>query len=139
MKFDAVRFPYLERDSNLGLASRQPILPITLTLGSASVSTTGLIDTGASLNVIPHHLGLQLGLEWDQQATSVQLTGNLASVEAKVLIASADIAGFPTVRLAFAWAASDSLPLLLGHVNFLLEFDVCFFGSRSEFEVRPKT
>jgi|GEM_PF-3158502 len=28
--------------------------------------------------------------------------------------------------------------LILGQANFFLEFDVCFFRARSEFEVRPK-
>ena len=32
----------------------------------------------------------------------------------------------------------DAVPLLLGQTNFFDEFDVCFFRSRAEFEVRPK-
>jgi hypothetical protein len=48
------------------------------------------------------------------------------------------VGGFPAVRLAFAWAQTDAVPVALGQVNFFMEFDVCFYRSRSSFEVRPK-
>jgi hypothetical protein len=80
-----------------------------------------------------------LGLLWDQQTTSVQLSGNLAAVEARVVLVEATVTQFPPLRLAFAWAKQDSMPIILGQVNFFMEFDVCFFRSRSLFEVRPKT
>jgi hypothetical protein len=41
------------------------------------------------------------------------------------------------VRLAFAWARQSDLPVLLGQMNFFVAFDVCFFRSRSSFEVGP--
>ena len=66
------------------------------------------------------------------------MSGNLAAVEARVLVVSAGVGQFPPVRLAFAWAKTDAVPVLLGQVNFFMEFDVCFFRSRAEFEVRPK-
>lgn len=33
---------------------------------------------------------------------------------------------------------SDDTPLLLGRMNFFLEFDVCFYRSQLAFEIRPK-
>jgi hypothetical protein len=51
---------------------------------------------------------------------------------------SAIVGKFPAVRLAFAWAKTDAVPVLLGQVNFFMEFDVCFYRSRLVFEVRPK-
>jgi hypothetical protein len=83
-------------------------------------------------------IGTQRGFVWDQQTTSVQLSGNLASVEARVVLVAAAVAQFPPVRLAFAWAKQDSIPVILGQVNFFMEFDVCFFRSRALFEVQPK-
>ncbi|QEH31948.1 hypothetical protein OJF2_04150 [Aquisphaera giovannonii] len=50
----------------------------------------------------------------------------------------ARVATFPPTRLVFAWTRSDTVPVLLGQVNFFMEFDVCFFRSRSEFELRPR-
>ena len=79
-----------------------------------------------------------MGAVWEQQTAAVQLSGNLAACEARVLVVSAIVGNFPAVRLAFAWARTDAVPILLGQVNFFLEFDVCFFRSRSIFEIRPK-
>jgi hypothetical protein len=81
---------------------------------------------------------VQLGFDWDQQTRSVELSGNLAAVEARVVVLSAVVGSFPPVRLAFAWAQTDAVSVILGQVNFFLEFDVCFFRSRRLFEVRPK-
>jgi hypothetical protein len=125
------------RDPALGQASLAPMLPLTL-IARHSVSAAGLVDSGAAVNVLPYALGVQLGFDWDQQTQSVELSGNLASVEARVVVLSAVVAGFPPVRLAFAWARTDEVSIILGQVNFFLEFDVCFFRSRGMFEVRPK-
>lgn len=66
------------------------------------------------------------------------MSGNLASVEARVAVLAAVVGGFPPVRLAFGWARTDEVSVILGQVNFFMEFDVCFFRSRGVFEVKPK-
>ncbi len=72
-----------------------------------------MLDTGATVNVLPYSVGEQLGTAWERQTTSVELSGNLAACEARVLIVSAIVGGFPAVRLAFAWARTDAVPVLL--------------------------
>ena len=119
------------------MRSLAPVLPLTL-IGQRSISVSGLVDSGAAVNVLPYTLGVQLGFDWDQQTQSVELSGNLASVEARVIVLSAVVGTFPPVRLAIAWARTDEVSIILGQVNFFLEFDVCFFRSRAFFEVRPK-
>ena len=96
------------------------------------------MDSGAAINVLPLGLGTQLGFEWAKETRSVELSGNLAAVEARVVVLSAVIGSFAPVRLAFGWAQTDQVPIILGQVNFFLEFDICFFRSLSLFEVRPK-
>jgi hypothetical protein len=49
-----------------------------------------------------------------------------------------NIDNFPPVRLAFAWAESNNLPLILGQLNFFTKFDVCFYGSQLAFEICQK-
>jgi hypothetical protein len=137
MTAGAEQYPYVQRDPSMGAASLAPLLPLTLEL-SQEISVSGLLDTGATINVLPFTVGLQVGADWDQQTTSVQLSGTLAGIEARVLAVTGTVGKFPPVRLAFAWAKSDAVPLLLGQVNFFMEFDVCFFRSRSIFEVRPR-
>ena len=135
---EAVRFPYVEIDGSLGAASSLPQLPLSLTHEGRSLATSGLPDTGATVNVLPYQTGIQLGAVWERLTTPVRLSGNLASLEARALIVTATIAQFSPVRLAFAWTQATDVPLLLGQVNFFLEFDVCFYRSQSFFEVRPK-
>jgi hypothetical protein len=139
MTVAAEQFPFVELAPAIGAISQMPMLPLALSRGSHSVALSGLLDTGAAINVLPHGAGLQLGAVWDQQTTSVQLTGNMAGIEARVLIVSAQVRNFPLVRLAFAWAASDAMPAILGQTNFYQEFDVCFFRARGVFELRPKS
>ncbi|MGD1910473.1 MAG: hypothetical protein ACFB2X_06365 [Rivularia sp. (in: cyanobacteria)] len=54
------------------------------------------------------------------------------------LFATARIGNFTPVQLAFAWVKSANTPLILGQTNFFLEFDVCFYRSKLEFEINPK-
>lgn len=130
------QFPFVARASEHGAASLAPMLPLTL-VGGRSAEALGLLDTGAAVNVIPYTLGVDLGFDWDQQTTAVQLSGNLAIAEARAVLVSAVVAGFAPVRLAFAWARVDVVPVILGQINFFLEFDVCFFRARHLFEIRP--
>jgi hypothetical protein len=96
-----------------------------------------LLDTGASVGVLPYSIGIQLGAIWEEQTISVMLAGNLAPVEARGLLVSAQIGSFEPVRLVFAWSLSNDVPLLLGRMNFFLEFDVCFYRSQLVFDVCP--
>jgi hypothetical protein len=134
----AQQFPFVPRDPNLGNASLAPMLPLTV-IGSQQIATTGLVDSGAAINVLPYSLGIELGFDWDKETRSVDLSGNLATVEARVVVVSAVVGNFPPVRLAFGWAHVDAISVILGQVNFFLEYDVCFFRTRSIFEVRPRS
>ena len=136
--FDAQRFSYKIIDSSLGLVDRMPYLPVTLSLNSQSLNAEGLLDTGASVNVLPYALGLQLGLIWENETLSVVLAGNLARFEARAVVVDAQVSSFPRVSLAFAWTRATDMPLILGQANFFFEFEVCFFRARSEFEIRPQ-
>jgi hypothetical protein len=139
MNGSPAQFPFVEMNPAAGAISRMPQLPLTLSLGQVNIQVSGLLDTGATINVLPYSIGMQLGANWDLQTTSVQLTGNLAHADSRVLVVNATVASFAPVRLAFAWTKSDKVPILLGQTNFFQEFDVCFFRSRSIFEIRLKS
>ena len=83
------QFPYWDRDPTSGGLDLMPDLPILLRHQSVSVSALGLVDSGASINVMPHHLGLQLGFQWDQCKKRITLGGVLAGVEAKGILVEA--------------------------------------------------
>ncbi len=134
----AEAYPFLPTNPAAGPLALMPLLPLRLELPPRSVSVLGLLDTASAVNVLPFDIGLQLGAVWDDQKTTVQLTGNLASVPARGIVVSAIVGRFPPVRLAFAWAQTNNVPLLLGQLNFFAEFDAYFSRSTAIFEVKPK-
>lgn len=133
-----VRHAYAGKDATRSGRNLLAYLPITLHHGSHTLTVLGLLDTGSTVNVLPYNIGVQLGLGWDRQPTCVHLTGNLARLPARGVIVTGQVASFPSVELAFAWTQSTEVPIILGQVNFFMEFDVCFFGSQTAFEINPK-
>lgn len=136
--FNAQRFNFQPKTDLLGMIDYVPYLPLRLTYQNEDLDVMGLLDTGASVNVLPYQIGLQLGAIWEKQTISIPLAGNLSQQEAKGLLVSAKVGHFPAVNLVFAWAKVDNIPLLLGRTNFFKEFDVCFYNSQLAFEVCPK-
>ncbi len=136
---NALRFPFVAVEQSLGNSSLQPLLPLTLSIGPNSLEVSALLDTGSSVNVLPYQAGISLGAKWEKQDVEIQLTGNLACIEARALLLEATVSDIPPVRMAFAWTKTDEVPVLLGQVNFFLEFEVCFFRSQRFFEVRRNT
>ena len=115
-----------------------PRVPLVLRSGVQVVDVVGLVDSGATVNVLPYEVGAQLGAVWDDRKANIRLAGALGSEPAIPLFAMAQIGDLPLVRLAFAWVKRSDVPLILGQTNFFMEFDVCFYRSRLEFEVAPK-
>ncbi|WP_017295011.1 aspartyl protease family protein [Geminocystis herdmanii] len=130
------RFFYQQVNQTIGEASYLPFLPITLINNNQTLLASGLLDTGATVNVLPYHFGENLGLDWDSQKISINLTGNLANYEAKAVLLKGQINNFPSVKLAFAWTKADNISIILGQVNFFLEFDICFYRSQLFFDVK---
>ncbi len=135
---DPIRLPFTAVTNSLGEAGFSPLLPLTISFQNNSVETTGLLDTGATVNVLPFPLGESLGFNWESERIPLQLTGNLANYEARAVMLSAKVGEFDPVKLAFAWTKAEQVPVLLGMMNFFIEFDVCFFRSKLMLEVRPK-
>lgn len=112
-----------------------PYVPVVLTSGSRSVEVMALLDTGASVSVLPYELGVELGAVWADQTVKIPLSGNLAQGEARGLIVSGSIGSFSPVLLAFAWTQLNDSPVILGHMNFFSEFNVCFYSHELAFEI----
>lgn len=134
----AEQYPFVLKHPNMGDWGLVPCLPIQLSFRQQTLTAEGLLDTASAINVLPYDVGLQLGAVWEEQTTPLQLTGNLAQEEARAILMSARVGAFPPVRLAFAWTKNNAVPLLLGQMNFFMEFNVCFFRSQAVFEVKPK-
>jgi hypothetical protein len=44
-----------------------PWLPLVLRVGTRAVKAVGLVDSGATVNVLPFELGVELGAVWDER------------------------------------------------------------------------
>ncbi|WP_414526633.1 aspartyl protease family protein [Nodularia chucula] len=132
------QFTFINADTTLGEAGFRPYMPITLVNQESSIPISALLDTGATVNVLPYTVGLDLEYVWERQTATLNLTGNLAQYEARVVVIQARIGKFEPVQLVFAWTKAVQVPLILGQVNFFMEFDVCFYRSQLYFAVSPK-
>lgn len=132
------QFPFINADITLGEAGFRPYMPIRLVNQQSSTTISVLLDTGATVNVLPYTVGLDLGYVWEHQTATLNLTGNLAQYEARVVVVQAIVGKFESIQLVFAWTKAVQVPLILGQVNFFMEFDVCFYRSQLYFAVSRK-
>ena len=133
-----MRLAYSKTHPNQTELDSLPRLSLRLKLNNVSVDVFGLVDSGATINVLPFSIGQQLGATWDSQKAIIRLAGNMANSLAQPIILKAEIANFPPVSLASAWVSHDNTPVILGQTNFFNEFEVCFFRNIFEFEVKPR-
>lgn len=132
-----MRFKYSVAHPSQDEFDSLPRLPLTLRNGSREVSVVGLVDSGATVNVLPYEIGLQLGVLWEDRKATLRLAGSLGDFPAQALFAMATVGDYAPIRLALAWSRRTDIPLLLGQTNFFAHFEVCFFRPLLEFEVKP--
>ena len=131
-----MRFKYSTTSPTQNVFDSLPRLPLVLQQENFSIETIGLVDSGATVNILPYELGLQLGAAWDDRKAIIRLAGNLGNQSAMPFSVNAQIGNFASTKLVFAWVSSPNVLLILGQTNFFLEFDICFYRSNSEFEVK---
>jgi hypothetical protein len=134
-----MRFKYSTIDPSQGEIDSLPRVPMMLAYNNQRLEAIGLVDSGATVNVIPYDVGVQLGAIWDDTKAVIPLAGNLGRFPAMPLLLMAEIDDFAPVRLAFAWAKTNLSPIILGQTNFFMEFDVCFYRAKLEFEINLKS
>lgn len=132
------KYPYLTDLGDRILFEPMPYLPLTLELNGKTKEVHGLLDSGSTVNVLPYKVGLKLEAIWENQRIPLRLVGNLANFEARALFVNAQIEGFPSVDLAFAWTKAEYATLILGQTNFFSLFDVCFMRQDNEFEIKMR-
>lgn len=134
-----MRFKYSTTDSSQNEFDSLPHIPLILRNNDQAIEVVELVDSGATVNVLPYDIGIQLGGSWGNRQAIIQLASNLGNQPAMPLFAMDEIGEFAPVRLAFAWVKSNQVPLILGQTNFFREFDICFYRSKLEFEIQPRS
>lgn len=89
------QFPYCDRNPASAGLDLMPDLPIVLRHQSQSLSGMGLVDSGASISVLPYSLGVQLGFDWNAQKMPITLAGTLAHVAARGIVVEAAVEQLP--------------------------------------------
>jgi hypothetical protein len=74
-----MRFPYSTTDPSHDAFDSLPRLPLRLRTDSRALDVMGLVDSGATVNVLPHEVGLQLGVVWDDRRANIRLAGTLGN------------------------------------------------------------
>lgn len=113
-----MRFSYSTTHPSHTPLDSMPRLAITLKLNQTSLDVFGLVDSGATINVLPFSIGQQLGAIWDAQKAVIRLAGNMANSLAQPIVLKAEIGNSLPVNLAFAWVSHDNTPVILGQTNF---------------------
>jgi len=127
---NAQQFTYTQSPVFPKLASGLPFVQISLSNGDQTIRVPALVDSGASISVLPYDIGLQLGLEWESQEYPIDLTMFMQGSLTYGVALMGRISPFHEVPLAFAWTQRNDVRLILGQLNFFQQFDVHFYGSR---------
>jgi hypothetical protein len=115
--------------------TKMPLLDVGLQWRDSQVFVgQALVDSGASLNVLPYGLGLRLGLVWDRYLAGPRLSGN-ADGETRVVALQIRLPGFVVKKLVFVWAIHDRVRLILGQDDFFKHYKVCFLGAENAFSI----
>lgn len=115
---NAKRFTYTQSAAFSELDSGLPFIQISLIRGERTILVPALVDSGASISVLPYDIGLQLGLEWENQSYPLDLTIFLQGAQAYGVALTGKIDPFPAVPLAFAWVQRSDVRLIPGQMNF---------------------
>lgn len=104
-----------------------------------TVDAMKLLDTGASVNVLPYEIGIELGEVWEEQKVPIELSRNRSREPAKGLVLLGKVEPFNSVLLAYFWTKAKNMPLILGHMNFFQEFNICFYRHELVFDICPRS
>jgi hypothetical protein len=74
-----MRFPYLTADPSQSALDSLPRLPLMLRYGQQPITEVGLVDSGATVNVLPYSLGIRLGAVWDDRKATIRLGATWAT------------------------------------------------------------
>lgn len=72
-----MRFRYSTSDPAQDEFDSLPRIPLTIRYNDRQLDVIGLVDSGATVSVLPQEIGLQLGARWDDRRANLRLAGNL--------------------------------------------------------------
>ena len=85
---EPLRLPYTAVTDARGETALRPSLRPALSPSGPTAEASGLVDTGADVNVLPYALRVELGMVWDEQSPLTPPLGNLSRYEARVVLSA---------------------------------------------------
>ncbi len=118
----------------------KPLVPIALYHAGYEYTWPALVDSGATLSILPYDMGLQLGFVWEESAQPFPLGGIYRNMQAMMVLVRGEISGLPPTALGFAWVekSSQEVRLILGQTNFFQRFKVTFEAYHETFDIFPR-
>ncbi len=137
------RFHYTSSQGFAGVPGYLPFVPTTLLRTNNFQRIThrltlpALVDSGATVNVLPYDIGIRLGFTWDRDCPDTPFVGMIYGVPALGVTLFAKVGQFAPVRFTFGWSqkSSTELPFILGQTNFFDEFYVDFRKPKGFFDI----
>ncbi len=117
-----------------------PLVPLNHYHAGYDITYPALVDSGATLSILPYDMGLELELVWKEQTHPVTLGGIYKEMEAFMVLVRGEISGLPPTALVFAWVnkSHDEVRLIVGQTNFFQRFKVTFEAYSETFDISPK-
>ncbi len=86
-----MRFQYSTNHPSQDEFDSLPRIPLILRHNNERVEVVGLVDSGATVSVLPYQIGIQLGLVWDDSKAIIRLAGNVGNQPAMPVFFMAEI------------------------------------------------
>ena len=71
-----MRFRYSTTDPSQDEFDSLSRLPLVLRLRDQRIEVVGLVDSGATVNVLPYEVSIRLGATWNDRKATIRLAGN---------------------------------------------------------------
>ena len=86
-----MKFRYYVSDPSQNEYDSLPRLTFSLRCNNRQAEVVGLVDSGATVNVLPYEAGVRLGQIWDYRKANIRLSGNLGNFPAMPVVTVAKI------------------------------------------------
>ncbi len=123
-----------------GALCGKPLVTMTLHHDEQRITVSALVDSGATISILPYEAGHQLGFVWEERTIPIHLGGPLKGLPAMAVLVDGQLPGLPETSLVMAWVARTPHPIrpILGQLNFFQHYTITFEGYASRFDICPR-
>lgn len=123
-----------------GALCGKPLVTIVLCHDGHEITVSALVDSGATISILPDEVGRQLGFVWEEQTIPIHLGGPLKGIPAVAVLVNGHLSGLPETPLVMAWVAETQHPIrpILGQLNFFQQYKITFEGYTNTFDICPR-